>query len=163
MEKRNIYADKIKGLCAPMKETHGFSLIEVLLALILLSAALLAAAQLTYATASSSSLARSKITAAMAARQTIERLSALYERAPLAEDLTIGDHGPRQIEYANPLNATTLNRYNIFWNVNELSDPRPDKQISGRIVQVTIMPQNKQARFNKILFVTAVLSPKAVE
>lgn len=146
----------------PLKKAHGFSLIEMMMALLLLTAVLLTAGQLIYATASSGSLARAKMTAAMAARDKIERLSSLYAHNPFANEFTIGDHGPQQIEIVNPLTGTALDKYNVFWTISKISDPRPGKKINALVARITIVPQTRQIRFNKILNVTAVLSPKTL-
>jgi prepilin-type N-terminal cleavage/methylation domain-containing protein len=145
-----------------LNKTHGFSLIEMMIALLLLTLGLLAAGQLIYSTVSTGSLARSKMTAAIAAQDEIERLSALYARNPLANDLTIGDHGPLRSDFSNPLEGTALNRYSILWNISEVPDPRPGKTINAKIARITIIPQSGQTRFNKIINVTTVLSPKTL-
>lgn len=143
-------------------KTQGFGLIEIMMALLLLTAGVLTVGQLLYSTISAGSLARSKITAAIAAQDKIERLSALYACDPLASALTIGDHGPQQVEFSNPLEGTALDRYSILWNISEVPDPRPGKMVNARIARITITPQSQQTRFNKILSVTTVLSPKTL-
>jgi prepilin-type N-terminal cleavage/methylation domain-containing protein len=146
----------------PLKKAHGFSLIEMMMALMLLTVSLLTAGQLIYATASSCSLARAKMTAAIAARDKIERLSSLFAHNPFATEFSIGDHGPQQIEIVNPLTGTALDTYNIFWTISEIPDPRPGKKINALVARITIVPHTRQIRFNKILNVTAVFSPKAL-
>jgi prepilin-type N-terminal cleavage/methylation domain-containing protein len=141
---------------------NGFTLIEMMIALLLLTAGLLAAGQLIYSTISASSLARSKITAATAVQDKIERLSALYAQNPWETDLLPGDHGPEQVEFFNPFDQTILNRYNIFWKISEAPDPRPGKTISARIARIIIIPQSEQTRFNKVISVTTILSPKTL-
>ena len=146
---------------------QGFSLIEMMMALILLSSGLLTAGQLIYASAGSGSLARSKFAAAIAAQDQMERLSALYAQNPLADDLAIGDHGPRQSMVANPLDGNALNIFNIYWNIGEMSDPRPGIKIKARLARVKIIPirsggaENRQVRLNKIVSVSSVLSQRA--
>ncbi len=162
MVKRIVNADEIRGSCKYMNKMQGFSLIEMMLALTILTAGLLAAGQLIYAAASSGSLARSKMTAAMAARDKIERLSALYAQNPFADEFIIGDHGPNMVEIINPLNKTALNRYNVFWNISEVSDPRPGVKVNARVARITVVPQTRLIRFNKIISITTVFSPKAL-
>ncbi len=145
-----------------MNKTQGFSLIETLIALLLLTTGLLAAGQLIYSTFGSSSLARSKMTAAIAAQDAIEQLSALYARNPLADDFASGDHGPRQAEFPNPLDETVLNRYSVVWNIREIPDPRPGKKLNARIARITIIPEFQQTRFNKILQVSTILGPETL-
>jgi prepilin-type N-terminal cleavage/methylation domain-containing protein len=141
---------------------QGFSLIEMTMALLLLSSGILAAGQLIYAAVSSGSLARSKMTAAIAAQDKIEYLSALYAQNPIANELTAGDHGPQQANVINPIDGSALNNFNVTWNISEVEDPRPGKTINSKRVRVVIIPQNKLVRFNKVLQVTAILSPKMI-
>ena len=75
-------------------ERQGFSLIEMMLALIILTFGLLTAGQLLYVAAGSSSLARSKGTAALAAQSLLESLASLYSQNPLAADLALGSAWP---------------------------------------------------------------------
>jgi len=126
----------------------------------------LAAGQLIYAAASSGSLARSKFTAAVAAQDKLEQLSALYAQNPLASELMIGDHGPQQSETTNPLDGNALNSFNVYWNINEIADPRPGNKINAKLARVTVIPirsggtENRQTRLNKILSVSSVFSLK---
>ncbi len=144
----------------------GFSLIELMMALVILTFGLLAVGQLLYAVASSSSLARSKSTAAVTAQNKIESLADLYGRDPLAADLALGSHGPQQTQVVNPIDGTVLNQYNIGWTVANVADPRPGKVMGAILVRVTITPiqsggiGNSKPAFNKILSVATILSPK---
>jgi prepilin-type N-terminal cleavage/methylation domain-containing protein len=145
---------------------EGFSLIEIMIALIILTYGLLAAGQLMYVTASAGSLARSKGTAALAAQDKLEFLADLYRQNPSASDLAVGDHGPEQVRIVNPVNGTTLNCYGVSWNVSSISDPRPGKALPARRVRVTVIPiqsggaANKRAFLNKIINVTSIFSPR---
>jgi Tfp pilus assembly protein PilV len=150
-----------------IKDCLGFSFIELMMALIVLTFGLLAAGQLFYVAASSGSLANSKGSAAIAAQNQLEYLSDLYRRDPSASDLLPGDHGPLQTQMKNPVNGALLNRYAIRWNVSRVSDPRPGKDIDARFVQVIITPiqagggMNSRPPFNKILSINTIFSPKA--
>jgi prepilin-type N-terminal cleavage/methylation domain-containing protein len=149
-----------------LTKSQGFSLLEVLIALMLLASAVLAAGQLIYSAAGSGSLARSKFTATVAAQDKLEQLSALYAQNPLANDLAIGDHGPQQSGTINPLDGTVLNNFNIYWNMSEITDPRPGIKINARQARVTVIPiriggtENRQPFLNKIISVCSVFSPK---
>jgi len=142
---------------------QGFGLVELMIAQVILAFGLLAAAPLLYVTASSGSLARSKSTAAITAQDKIESLADLYYRNPLAEDLTLGNHGPQYTQVVNPADGTVLNRYDIGWVVSTIPDPRPGKAVAGRLIRVTITPakltgeKNSHPAFNKILNVTTIL------
>jgi prepilin-type N-terminal cleavage/methylation domain-containing protein len=147
-------------------ERQGFSLIEMMLALIILTFGLLTAGQLLYVAASSCSLARSKGTAAVAAQTVLESLSSLYSQNPLAADLALGAHGPRQTVVVNPVDGTVLNRYDVNWKVENVSDPRPGKALNARRVQATVTPvqnggaENIRPGFNKALHIVTIFSSK---
>jgi prepilin-type N-terminal cleavage/methylation domain-containing protein len=149
-----------------IKNVPGFSLIEMMIALTILTFGLLAAGPLLYIAASSASLARSKDTAGVAAQDLLEFLSDLYRRNPSAGDLAFGDHGPRQTQIANPADETILNRFDMNWTISNIDDPRPAKVVDAKLVRVTITPiqsdgsKNYKPSFNKVLSVTTILSPK---
>ena len=149
-----------------LNKSQGFSLLEVMIALMLLTSGLLAAGQLIYAATASGSLARSKFAAAVAAQDKLELLSALYAQNPFADELTIGDHGPQQVIITNPVDGNALNIFNIYWNISEISDPRPGSKINARAARVMAIPihsggaENKQARLNKIVSISSIFSPK---
>ena len=144
---------------------RGFTLIEMMIALVVLTFGLLAAGQMLFIATSSGSLARSKGTAVIIAQHKLESLASLYQQDPSTADLTFGDHGPEQTEIINQANGTILNRNNIRWNVSSVPDPRgvlPD----SRLVTVTVAPalpggaENSKAGLNKILNVTTIFSPR---
>jgi prepilin-type N-terminal cleavage/methylation domain-containing protein len=145
---------------------QGFTLIETMIALAFLAFGLLATSQLLYIAASSASLARSKSTAGVAAQNMIESLGDTYRRNALSPDLTLGYHGPLQTQVANPTDEGILNRYDVRWIVESVSDPRPGKAINARRVRITVTPvldsgaANDKAGLNKILNVATVFSPK---
>ncbi len=145
-------------------KSQGFSLIELMSALFILTIGLLGISQLLCVAASSGSLARAKSTAAIAAQNQLESLADLYSRNPLAEDLRIGSHGPQQVQVVNPTDGTVLNRYNVDWTVSGIFDPRPGKVVDARLVRVTITPirsggeANSRPALNKTLNITTILS-----
>ncbi len=146
---------------------EGLSLIETLIAVLILSIGLLAAGQLICVTLASSSLSRSKFVAAIQAQDRLEYLADLYRRDPSAPDLSDGNHGPRQVQVPNPTDGATLNRFSISWTVGALGDPRPGKKLPARQVTVTVAPideagnTNAKTYFNKVVSVTAILSAAA--
>jgi prepilin-type N-terminal cleavage/methylation domain-containing protein len=148
------------------KTNHGFSLIELMIAVAVLTFGLLAVGQLFYVAASSSSLSGSKGSAAIAAQNMLESLADLYSRNPSAEDLAFGNHGPRQIQVNNPIDGTILNRYAISWTVDRVQDPRPGKAVDAKLVSATITPiqttgaENNRPPFNKTLSVATIFSTK---
>lgn len=142
----------------------GFSLIEMLIAVAVLTLGLLAAGQLICAAMSSRSLSRSKQTAAVVAQDKLEYLADLYRQNPSASELVPGNHGPKQIRVLNPINNITLNQYNITWTASEIPDPRPGKKLEARQVTVTVTPiqpegtENIQAPLNKVMNITTIFS-----
>ena len=153
-----------KTVC--LNNSPGFSLIELMMSLVILTFGLLAIGQLLYTVASASSLARSKSVAAVVAKNKIESLADLYSRDPLAADLGPGNHGPLQTQVVNPIDGTILNQYDIGWTVANVEDPRPGKVVGARLVRVTISPiqsggaGNSRPAFNKIVSIASILSPK---
>jgi prepilin-type N-terminal cleavage/methylation domain-containing protein len=163
-------ADEIRGsynymqvsVCS--KDIPGFSFIELMMAIAVLTFGLLAAGQLFYVAASSGSLANAKGTAAIAAQNMLEYLSDLYMRDASADDLLLGNHGPLRTQTANPVSGAILNRYAVSWNVSRVSDPRPGKDIDARLIRITVSPiqadgsMNSRPSFNKILNISTILS-----
>jgi type II secretory pathway pseudopilin PulG len=147
-------------------KTEGFSLIEILIALGILTFGLLATGQLIYLSVASGSLARSKETAAIAAQYRMEYLSDLYQRDPDAEDLAPGSHGPLQDLVVNPMDGKAVNRYQASWSSAGVADPRPGKAPRARLVSATITPirpdgsVNLKPALNKAITVSTVLSPR---
>jgi prepilin-type N-terminal cleavage/methylation domain-containing protein len=147
--------------------SKGFSLLEMMIALAILTFGLLAAAPLLYTAATSNSLARSKTTAAIAAQNKLECLSELYQRDPSAAELAPGSRGSEQTEIVNPIDADVLNRYNLEWTVSPVPDPRPGKIVDARLVRVKVIPidsrgmENSRPPLNKILDISAICSSGA--
>lgn len=151
-------------LCPAGKQ--GFSLIEMMLALLVMTFGFLAAGQLLYVAAGSTSLARSKGTAVLAAQGVLESLGLTYSRNPLDAELTPGNHGPRRCIVSHPQDGAVLNRYDVSWVVENVSDPRPGKAVSALRVRATVTPvqsegtANARPGLNKILNVVTVFSAK---
>jgi type II secretory pathway pseudopilin PulG len=147
-------------------QTGGFSLIELLFALCILACGLLAAGQMIYAAVASSSLARTKTTAAIVADDKVEDLADLYRRDRGAPLLALGTHGPEVAEIRNPHSGAVLNRYEVRWEISSVPDPRPGRLLSGRIVTVTATPvtitgdSNIRTPWNQVTSVTGLLSPR---
>ena len=145
---------------------RGFTLIEMMIALAVLTFGLLMAGQMLFVAASSGSLARSKGTAAIIAQHKLELLASLYQQDPSAADLTFGRHGPEQTDVINPASEIVLNRDNVAWNVSLVPDARPGIVPDCRLVTVTVTPallggeENSKPGLNKILNVTTIFSPR---
>ena len=86
----------------------------------------------------------------------------LYGQNPLAADLVLGAHGPRQTVVTNPVDGTVMNRYEVRWIVENVSDPRPGKVLNARRVRRPSLRCNRADReymqpgINKILNIATV-------
>jgi len=147
--------------------SQGFSLIESMIAIFVLTFGLLATGQILYTAAGLGHLARSKSAAAIAAQNTLEFLSDLYRRNPGAEELTQGSHGPVLNQVINPVDDNVLNQYSILWVSGAIPDSCPACSSQGLILSVRVTPivpsGNKGATslLNKTLTVTALLNTEA--
>jgi prepilin-type N-terminal cleavage/methylation domain-containing protein len=147
------------------KDVRGFSLVELMIALTILTFGLIAVSQLFYIAASAGSLASSKGSAAVAAQNKLEYLADLYRQDSGADDLTLGSHGPQQTLVMNPINGAVLNRYAVSWDVSHISDPRPGKTLDARLIRMTVAPikaneaRNSSPSLNKIVNISTIFSP----
>jgi type II secretory pathway pseudopilin PulG len=154
------------GKSGSASAVQGFTLIEALIAMCILTFGLLAAGQIIYVALSSASLARSQGSAAIVAQGKLAFLADLYGRDPNAEDLSIGGHGPEQVEVVNPAARNVLNRYSVTWTVSTVSDHGTSRVITARLVLVTVTPVDTagsahfRASLNKIVTVPAIFSPR---
>lgn len=156
-----------RGGSRALRATDGFTLVEMLIALSILTFGLLATGQMIYVAASSASLARSKGNAAIAAQSMIEQLSSLYSQDQADANLANGAHGPQQVEMRNPSTNIVLNRFNVSWTVSDVPDPRTGiLPIAAKHVIVTVTPinadnsDNLKLPLNKIVTVSTVLSKR---
>ncbi len=146
-----------------MRPAAGFSLLEIMMAVLLLTASLLATGHVFFVMAASESLARSKGTAALAAQNLLESLSSSYQQNPLLADLDWGGHGPKLEVVVNPVDGSVLNRYSIAWEVHPVPDPRAGKALDAKLVTVRVNPVlaggalNSKPGMNKILNVSTIL------
>ena len=146
--------------------SQGFSLIESMIALIVLTFGLLATGHVLFTAAGLGHLARSKTTAVIAAQSTVEFLSDLYRRNPAAEELAPGSHGPVSNQVMNPVNDNVLNRYSISWISGAIPNSRPAASPQGLILSIRVTPiassekASSAALPNKSLTVTALISPE---
>jgi Tfp pilus assembly protein PilV len=154
----------LKKFCCS-ERADGFSLVETMIAVFILTAGLLSAAQIITMTIRLDALARSKSAAAMAAENELERLAALYRRNPASDELTIGIHQADELsEIRNPLTQNVLNRYKITWLVNGIPDSRPGIDPPGRIISVRAIPmltenvENTNPFQRKVAILNAVIT-----
>ena len=146
--------------------SEGFSLIESLMALVILAFGLMFVGPMMFDTVQSITLSRSKDTAGLAATNQLETLARLYKANPSDADLTAGSHGPVQVEVANPNESGKLNRYNVAWTVDSVPDVRAGVVLKAKRVTVTVTPigsgtaTNIKVRQNKVLNVTTIFSTR---
>ena len=135
------------------ENTDGVTLVELLIAVFILSFGLLAAAQLLAMTLRLDALSRLKSTSVPAAQNEIERLADLYRRNPASEELTVGTHHAKElIEIRNPATQNVLNRYKITWTVGGIPDPRPGVDLPCRTISVRAIPMLTEREENPNLF-----------
>ncbi len=155
---------KTKYCAKPKALETGFTIIEMLIALLILSFGLLTAGQLIFVAMSSSSLARSKGNAALLAQDKLEFLADLYRRNPDATELSVGSHGAEQVQFLSST-GTILNRFSVSWNVSAIPDPRGGADLHAKLVRVTVVPvgvdglDNRRVLLNKIVSVSSIISP----
>jgi len=146
-----------------VRGASGFSLLETLIAIVVIGSALLVAAEMLYAALASGSLARAKGTAAQAAQDRMELLAGIYARNRDAAELTPGEHGPESVVILNPVTHAELNRYSVAWTVSEVPDPRPGKILIARQIVVTVTPvdaegkRNLKANLNKAVSLATII------
>jgi hypothetical protein len=79
--------------------------------------------------------------------------------------LTVGNHGPVQVQVLNPISARTLNRYDVNWNISVVPDARA-KLLGARRVRVSVTPidaagaNNSKPLWNKIVNMTTIFSAR---
>jgi type II secretory pathway pseudopilin PulG len=144
--------------------SEGFGLVESLIAILLLALGLMFVGPMIFDAISSTTLARSKDTGALAATNQLETLERLYRANQNDANLTAGDHGPVQVEIVNPVDNSKLNRYSVSWTV---VNPVMVNGNALHAVQVTatVTPiastgtaENRKVRQNKVINITTIFS-----
>jgi Tfp pilus assembly protein PilV len=142
----------------------GFTLVEALIAMMIMTFGLLSAGQMLFVAAGSSSLSRSMDGAAIAAQSKLEFLSHLYNRTPDTSDLQVGVHGGDVVQVLNQSTHSVLNRFVVTWTVVNVTDPRVGKVPKAKCITVTVTPVDEEGRprlrafFNKTVTMSAILS-----
>ncbi len=146
----------------------GFSLVESLIAILVFGLGLMFVGQMMFNGIGITTLARSKNTATVAAENRIEILTAKYRANPLDADLTLGNHGPVQVEFLNPIDQSKINRYSVAWTVANVPDPRAGKVLKAVQVTVIVTPigastqSNIRSGLNKVINLTSIISYKTL-
>lgn len=142
---------------------EGFSLVESLMAVLILTLGFMFVGPMMVNSIGSTTLARSKSTAGLAAAQILDSLALKYRANAGDADLAVGAHGPTQVQIANPADTNIVNRYNVAWTVSSVVT-------SGKIlkaVQVTATATpigstgtstNNKVGQNKIISIATIFS-----
>jgi prepilin-type N-terminal cleavage/methylation domain-containing protein len=155
------------GIAMPaLTHSHdeGFSLIESLMAVLVLALGFMFVGPMMVNSTKSTSLARSKDTAGLAAALRLETLAALYKADPSHSDLTLGTHTPIVVEVTNPGDSSKVNRYNVEWTVGNVPDSRAGKVLKAVQVTATATPigsgtaTNVKVGQNKVVHITTIFS-----
>ena len=143
---------------------QGFSLIETMIGMFILTFGLLATGQLLFLATSSSSLARSKGSATIVAQNQLETLADLYRQSPASADLTVGNHGPNQVAVTS-YDGRTVNRFNVAWTVADVVTN--GKTLKAKQVVVTSTPiqstgttTNSRIGLNKVISLSSIFSAR---
>ncbi|MDA2931394.1 prepilin-type N-terminal cleavage/methylation domain-containing protein [Acidobacteria bacterium AH-259-O06] len=134
----------------------GFSLMESMIALAILTVALLGLVQLMSMALNQSALARSKTMAVSIAQEKLEQLRTTYNNDLNTEtsstDLTTGSHGPETVTLQAPSYSNMADQpFQVSWTV----------AVSGqqKTVTATVVPQNQNQMQSTSLSITTVFAP----
>jgi type II secretory pathway pseudopilin PulG len=142
----------------------GFSLVEALMAILILTFGFMFVGEVMVGSIGSSTLSRSKGTAGVAATNKLEALALKYRANPNDSELTVGSHGPEQVEIVNPQENNKINRFNVGWTVSSISDPSSGAALNAVQVTITVTPigagtaVNNKVGLNKVLSVSTIFS-----
>jgi prepilin-type N-terminal cleavage/methylation domain-containing protein len=140
----------------------GFTLIETLIAMVIMVSGLLMVGQLIFVAAASASLARTQGSAAVVAQDKLELLADLFSRDPGLPDLSYGSHGPEQVLIVGPAANHILNRFSVSWIVSAVPDPRPGKSLNAKMVVIIVTPVDAQGALNYRAFLNKPVAIVAV-
>jgi prepilin-type N-terminal cleavage/methylation domain-containing protein len=137
-------------------EEKGFSLVESMIAMAILSVTFLGLAQLLTVGLQQNSLSRSRTMAVTVGQQQLEKLRATYNRelesGSPSSQLTPGAHGPETVTLSAPSDSVMEdNPFQVTWAV----------AVSGqqRTVTVDVVPQSQNDMVNQSLTIASVFSP----
>ncbi len=143
-----------------VESASGFTIIEALIALLILGFGLLWAGQMIFVAMSAASLARSKGSAALVAQSQLDSLGDLYRSNPEAPEMSEGSHTGDQVQLST--GGTVLNRYAVSWDVGPVPDPRGGVIPRTRLVRVTVVPVGDDGTVNVKVRLNAVVSVSSV-
>lgn len=140
-----------------MNKSDGFTLLEVIVAIIVLTVALLGLAQLIMISVEKYDFARWDTKATQVAQSKLENLKSLFstkvETGIEDADLTNGDHGPDMVTLEAP--AGTWGEPSNFWVRWQISD------LTGgqKLIAVTVTPPVPNPRRNETITVMSQFAP----
>ena len=151
----------------PARSASGFSLVETLIGMFILTFGLLATGQLLFLAVSNQSLARSKGSAAIVAQDRMEILADLYRQNSSHADLTVGNHGPVQVSVTNPVDGSIVNRYSVSWVVSAVVTNGKTLRASQVVVTATPIQStgtttNTRTGLNKVFSLTSMFSARPI-
>ncbi len=139
------------------QECKGFTLLETLIALMILAVALLGLAHLVGIAISQNAFARYTTVAIQVAQTKLEDLKSGYnaelESGTVYPDLTPGTHGPETVTLEAPSYTRQGSRqFLVSWEVTSSAGTR-------KTVAITVNPQVANAMQTKTITVTSLFSP----
>ena len=162
----NKVADQQSASDSGQSGSEGFSLVESLMAIFVLAMGFMFVGPMLVSSIESTTLTRSKDTAALAAVNRLESLAVQYRTNPADPDLVLGTHAPSVVEIVNPSDSRKLNRYNVGWTVANVPDVRAGRTLKAVQVTVTATPigsgttSNIAVKQNKVVNITTIFSLK---
>ncbi len=138
-------------------KTRGFSLIEALIALFILSIGLLAVAQLMMVSLDRSESAKYDTKAIQIAQAKVEELRHLFGRSVATgespADLSVGSHGPATVQLESPEDRIQSQRsFQVSWKVQDLG-------AGQKAVVITVTPAVNIPHQTETITVTTQLTP----
>lgn len=160
----NLQHTKVRaGQSLCHNNADGFSLVESLMAVLILTIGFMFVGPMMVKSIGSNTLARSKSTAGLAAAQILDGLALKYRANAGNADLTVGAHGPTQVQITNPIDNNIVNRYNVGWTVSAVVTS--GKTLKAVQVTATATPiestgtaTNNKVGQNKIINITTIFS-----
>jgi len=148
-----------------IRHETGFTLIEVMITMIIMTFGLLACGQMVAGAIKSATLARTKGNAAIVAQNQLERLADLYRRDRHDPSISIGTQGPVWVEIANPIHHRVLHRFRVEWIVTPVTGT--NIMAHTRNIRLSVIPidESKNNLFkpgwNERITMSMVLSTRA--
>lgn len=158
------------GIPVPVSQSEsceGFTLVESLMAILILTLGLMAAGQMMVVSLSGPALARSKGSAVSVAQNQLDFLTNEYRQNANGPDLTVGSSYSTQVTVSDASTSNTLNRFNVAWTVSAVPDPRAGYVTQSKEITLTVTPlqstgssTNIKSGMNKVITVSTILSQR---